>query len=160
MTDLRAKAELLIGLAAYKSMVEGEYKRLHAELQGDYESLGIRGQDIEMADGTRMGGISLNKGTWTATVADEEALLDWVSHERPTEIETIQVHRVRPAFLKKLLDQAVKEGVGIDTETGEVLEFIRVSQSNPRMVVTSTREAKVRMKELIERGALPFELES
>lgn len=63
-------------------------------------------------------------------VSDPAALMAWVQHNHPGEIETTTTTRVRPSFLTALLGRVISdEGLPVYKDTGEVLPGLTVQQA-------------------------------
>lgn len=97
-----------------------------------------------LPDGTKIGAVSIRKGSTSARITDEAAALRWAIDKHPEQI----MQAIRPAFVTLLLDAAKKAGVGLDPSTGEVLDFIEVSTGNGGITITTTPEGKDRMAQI------------
>src|SRR5690606_41618909 len=75
--------------------------------------------------------LSLSRGRPSARVVDEIAFAAWVAQRYPSEI----VQSVRPAFAKRLLDEAAKLGDPVDPQTGEVMPGVEAAQGEPHLTV-------------------------
>lgn len=95
-------------LKALLDQVGDAYKAKRIEVQQLLDEAaknnGQRNVTIEVA-GAQVATVNLKSGSAEAAVTDAEALLKWVMAELPGEIERRFVTTVRPAFLKKLLDE-------------------------------------------------------
>lgn len=123
---------------------EAEAKRDLALLQGERKAA--------VVDGRVLGHVTMAKGRTTARVASEAALLAYVKAHHPTEIEVEE--RVRPAFLKQLLDEAAKRGAFIDSDGVVIDGLIDVVQGDPYPISKLTDEADIHIAALLERGLL------
>lgn len=140
-------AEKLAALQAYLKALKPIEEALRARVT---EDMGIRRVERVGAylDGMKIAAVGYTKGRKSARVTDPAAALKWCLDKYPDEI----VKAVNPAFLKALTDYAVKDGQigdpGVDPRTGEVLDFIKVSQGSPYVSVTTTKEGVDRMEAL------------
>lgn len=156
--DLRKSAEDLLALGAYKALVAAEYDRQHKALELEYAKLGLRGQDIDLPDGTRFGGISVTRPKASVSINNHTAMLEWLEAEHPTELIEKATYDIRPAYWKVLVACAEDAGVGVDPDTGEVLRWITVHVGEPSMRVTSTVAAKDMVRRLVEADNFRLEL--
>jgi hypothetical protein len=88
--------------------------------------------------GQLAGRVRVDPGPRTAYVADEAAFTAWVAQHHPTEVETITVTRVRPAYRDKILATAPDAGFAVDPDTGECPPGVELRQGAPRVVVVTT----------------------
>lgn len=160
MSELRTRAEQLLALGAYKAWIEEEYRRLHAELGDDYQDLGIRDQVIKLPDGLRLGRITVGEPTVLVEVVDQDAMLDWLSHKWPGEMVEETIYSMRESFWRVVKAACEKAGEGVDPRDGEKLPFIRVTPRPGSVRVTSSSDAKQRVKEIVKRNGLRLELEA
>ena len=158
MSSLRDRARQLLALGAYKAFVTAEYDKLRDELDTEYREMGIRGQDIKFDDGAKMGVISVGEESTVASIADEDAMLDWLAHKHPSEMMEQTLYTIRDSYRKVLLDASRAAGHGVDPEDGELLPWIRVETKAGVLRVSSSTDAKRRVRELIDRRGL-LELE-
>lgn len=95
-------------LKALLDQVDAAYKAKRIEVQKLLDEAakdhGQRNVTVEVA-GAQVATVNLKSGSAEAAVTDPEALLAWVMKELPGEVERRFVTTVRPAFLKKLLDE-------------------------------------------------------
>lgn len=103
-------------------------------------------------DGHMLGLVTMAKGRKTAKVVNDAALLAYVKAHHPTEIEVEE--RVRPAFLKLLLDDAVKKGAFIDSDGVVIDGIIDVVQGDGYPVVKLDEDADLTIAGLLSRGQL------
>ncbi|AYR00417.1 DNA binding protein [Mycobacterium phage Whouxphf] len=99
-----------------------------------------------------IGHVSMAKGRKTAKVTSETALLAYVKANYPTEIEVEE--RVRPAFLKQLLDDAAKKGAFVDVDGVVIDGLIDVVEGAPYPIVKLSDDSDVTIAGLLARGAL------
>ena len=128
----------LVALDAYSKALSPHVAALRERVKQEMQAADDERKAAKLPDGTKIGAVSYRKGAVTARVTDEAAALAWCLQKHPEHI----MQAIRPAFLAKLLDEAKKEGVGVDTSSGEILPWITVSQSDPGITVTSTAEGK------------------
>lgn len=123
---------------------EAEAKRVLELLPGERKAA--------VVDGAVLGHVSMAKGRRTARVANEDALLAYVKAHHPTEIEVEE--RVRPAFLKQLLDATVKRGAFLDSDGVVIDGLIDVVEGEPYPISKTTEDADIVIAGLLQRGAL------
>lgn len=121
-----------------------EANRNLAMLPGERKAAVVGGQVI--------GHVTLTKGRRTAKVMSPEGLLAFVKAHHPTEVESFE--RVRPAFLKVLLDDAVKKGAHIDSDGVVIDGLIAVVDGDPYPTRKLTEDADIAIAGLLSRGAL------
>lgn len=148
MSTIRDRAQQLLALGAYKAWVTAEYDRLRDELDAEYRDTGIRGQVITLPDGVKLGAISVSDDTTVASITDEDAMLDWLSHKHPTEMVEQTIYTMRDAYRKMLLDASRKAGHGVDPDDGELLEWIKVETKRGTLRVTSSADAKRKVESM------------
>lgn len=102
--------------------------------------------------GQVIGHITLTKGRRTAKVANDTALLAYVKSHHPTEVETVE--QVRPAFLKHLLDDAVKKGAFVDADGVVIDGLIDVVDGEPYPISKLTEDADITIAGLLGKGLL------
>lgn len=159
MSDLRGMAEELLTLGAVRDAVNAEYRRRHAALQAKYEELGLERQRIVLPDDTDFGMVVLAAGSVYVEIVDREAMLEWLEEHRPGEILETKQYDIRPAYWRVLVDAAKKAGVGVDPETGQRLDWIRVTVGERTLRATPTHDAKQMVKQLLNAQQLKLELE-
>lgn len=107
-----------------------------------------------VVDGTVLGHVTMAKGRKTARVVNEAAVLAYVKAHHPTEIEYVALEQVRPAFLKTLLDDAVKKGAFVDADGVVIDGLIEVVEGAPYPVSKLADDADLAIAGLLGRGAL------
>lgn len=123
---------------------ETEAKRLLELLPGERKAA--------VVDGQVLGHVSMAKGRTTARVANETALLAYVKSHHPTEIEVTE--QIRPAFLKQLLDNAVKRGAFLGADGVVIDGLIDIVQGDPYPISKTAEDADIVIAALLQRGAL------
>lgn len=103
-------------------------------------------------DGTELGSITITKGHRTAHISDPDAFHAWVMQRYPQHVHIIPT--IEPRWLERTLNTASKLGTPVDTDTGEVIPGITITDGAPYLVTRSTNEAKQRMSELIDASGL------
>jgi cell division ATPase FtsA len=98
--------------------------------------------------GAHLGFVTLARGK-RSTDVDDEALAEWVEQRWPSEI----VKTVRPAFRKKLLDQALNRGAVIDGD-GVVCDAVTVSHGDPYPTTQLDAEADIAISVLLSQGRI------
>lgn len=147
LTDPRTLALRLLALRVLKDEVAAADAALRAEvaaamLVGDRVTATLDTYDVPGGDGQPevVGHVQLTKGAAgkrDAVVTDEAALLRWVQAQRPTEVVTTE--RVRPAFLRVLLDSVRQNGCYVDSagvmHSLPGVEVVEGRQGNPTLTV-------------------------
>lgn len=105
-----------------------------------------------VVDGQVIGHVTLTKGRKSARVADPQALLAYVKAQHPTEVETIE--QVRPAYVRALLDDAVRKGAQVDSDGVVIDGLIEVVEGQPYPTRKLTVDADAVIAGLLSRGAL------
>ena len=125
---------------------ETEAKQRLGLLPGERKAAVVNGQVL--------GHVSMVKGRTTGSVANAEALLAYVKAHHPTEVEQVVEERIRPAFLKSLLDDAAKKGAFIDTDGVVIDGLIDVTQGSPYPMRKLSEDADILIAGLMAKGAL------
>lgn len=135
---------------AVKWMLE-RLKTLEAELK---TSLGLRAGERVSADfgGFHLGFVTMARGRKTARVVNEAAFLAYVKARFPGEVEVVE--RVNPAFQKRLLDEAAKQGAFKDDDGITIDGIIQVTQGEPYPVVAKDPDLDISIAALVERNML------
>jgi hypothetical protein len=123
---------------------ETEAKRNLSLLQGERKAAVISGQVL--------GHVTMVKGRRTARVANDAALLAYVKSHYPTEVVTTE--QIEPAFLKRLLDDAVKKGALVDSDGVVIDGLIDVVDGDPYPMSKLTDDADIQIAALLSRGLL------
>ncbi|AWN04882.1 Ku-like dsDNA break-binding protein [Mycobacterium phage MinionDave] len=144
MSDPTATLALCKWLEDRLKQWKAEAKQQLGLLAGERKAAVVSGQVI--------GHVSMAKGRKTAKVASETALLAYVKANYPTEIEVEE--RVRPAFLKQLLDDAAKKGAFVDVDGVVIDGLIDVVEGDPYPIVKLSDDSDVTIAGLLARGAL------
>lgn len=148
----RAVAALKVMSDLVKNQQGTEKGALMAQLNG----LGVNGTvNATLADGTPLGTVGMVKGRTTATIDNDAALTAWVEDNHPGEIETVR--RVRPGYVKKLLDAAKVKGAAVDAH-GEVIPGILVGEGDPYLSVRLADDAEQAVVSALESGFQPLAL--
>lgn len=105
-----------------------------------------------VVDGTVLGHVTMAKGRKTARVVNEAAVLAYVKAHHPTEVEVSE--QVRPAFLKTLLDDAVKKGAFLDSDGVVIDGLIEVIEGSPYPMSKLAEDADLAIAGLLGRGGL------
>lgn len=120
MSDLNVKAAQVAVLKTLADKVAEVDKPARAELLADMREIGAEKVNAKLPDGTVVASVSIAGGQGPkAFIADEQAFLNWVKKNRPTEVE----ERVSDAFKKRFLDELAK--------TGETVPGIDLADSRP-----------------------------
>lgn len=142
-------AEKLTAIETYLKTLTAMAKTLRATVTADMGTRRVERVGAYLPDGEKMGAVGYSTGRKSVKVTDEAAALAWCQNRYPGEV--VAVEMIRPAFLKKLLDTAKAlpvDSAGVDPATGELLDFIQVSQGDPFVTVTTTDEGVARMETL------------
>jgi len=99
-----------------------------------------------------IGHVSMVKGRRRAVVVSEEALLAYVQQRYPSEVETVT--QIRPAFRKRLLDEAVTRGALVDSGGAVVDGIVDVVDGDPYPTVRFADDADTVIPSLIAQGRL------
>lgn len=111
----------------------------------------------KLPSGQVVGSVTFKRGSVGASVSDRAAFEEWVAENHPEELETITyapVTRVRPAYEKRLTDEAKKAGEPVDPATGESVPGITVRTGDPTPAVTLAPGAADLVAEAWRSGAL------
>jgi hypothetical protein len=141
-------AEKLAALGTYLKVLGGTERELRTAVTDDMGKRHVEKVGAYLPDGTKMASVARSDGKRTVKI-NEDAALKWCAERYPDEVVTVQM--VRPAFLKKLADIAGSLPVGskgLDSATGEELDFVEVMQGSPYVTVTTTPEGVARMETL------------
>lgn len=95
----------------WKTVVDAvtvEYGRWRQKAEDEMLRAGSERQRVRV-DGVDLGAISMSDGAWSVEMADREAFVKWVQDNHPFEMYAPPM-TVRPAFMKKLIDEASKAG--------------------------------------------------
>lgn len=144
MSDPAATLALVKWLETRVAAWKAEAKSQLGLLAGERKAAVVGGQVI--------GHITMTKGRKTARVASEAGLLAYVKANYPSEIEVEE--RVRPAFLKQLLDETAKKGAFVDTDGVVIDGLIDVTVGDPYPTARLAEEADITIAALLQRGAL------
>ena len=125
---------------------EQEAKQQLGLLPGERKAAVVNGQVL--------GHVSMVKGRTTGSVANADALLAYVKAHHPTEVEEVREERIRPAFLKALLDDAAKKGAFIDSDGVVVDGLIDVRQGDPYPTRRLSEDADIQIAALLSQGSL------
>jgi 2-oxoglutarate dehydrogenase complex dehydrogenase (E1) component-like enzyme len=133
-------AEKLAALGTYIKVLTAMEKQLRTAVEKDMGARRVEKVGAYLPNGTKIASVSRSDGNRTVQY-DQVKALNWCRSRYPDEVETVE--RVRPAFLKKLLDVAGSlpaGSKGLDPATGEELAFITVEQGNPYVSISTTDE--------------------
>jgi hypothetical protein len=151
-------ARTVAALKAVGEILSGQQTAERAALLDALSEAGIKQQEVTLPDGSKLASISVAAGRTTARVADQEAFLEWVFENHPTQIETLKTTRVRPAYERSVLESAKKAGEPIDS-TGEVVPGIEVGDGEPYLVTKLADGAHQRVLSAIQAGSIqPLQL--
>ncbi|MGH3518822.1 MAG: hypothetical protein ACRDQ7_15670 [Haloechinothrix sp.] len=152
MSEIQAVARAALALNALAGSVLDEQTSARAVA---FHRLAVSGAErvrVKDDDGEELGSVSLTKGRVSARVADQDAYMQWVAKRYPEQVETVQV--VRSAFTERVLNTAKATGVPVDTETGEVIPGVEVSDGSPGITIRPNAVAKERMRALLADAGL------
>jgi hypothetical protein len=103
-------------------------------------------------NGLHLGFVTMVKGSKSAKVINQTALLAYVKSHHPTEVETLE--QIRPAFVKKLLDDAAKKGALVDADGVVIDGLIDIVYGAPYPKSTLADDADITVAALLAKGAL------
>lgn len=127
-------------LKALLDRIDAAYKAKRIEVQQlldeAAQASGQRNVAVEMPGSGTVATVNLKPGSAEASVYDVDALLAWVLAEVPAEIERKFVTLIRPAFLRKLLDEltAANSTQWADPDTGVIHDVpgVRIAANRGR----------------------------
>jgi hypothetical protein len=142
LADLAATEAVLKALA---DQIEGQLKKVRADMQAGMDAAGATQVTAKLPDGTQVAKISLSDPKPAAMVTDPEAFLAWVRDHHPDKDAIVRrfVTEVRPATQAALLADMTAAGVPqwCDPETGELHSVpgvqIRATRSRSHRVLLS-----------------------
>lgn len=108
------------------------------------------GMTVRTDDGVELGTISHVSAKPVAKLVDEKAFTKWVKANRPDQIREV----VDKPYKDALLKAATKEGVAVDTETGEVIPGIELQESTGYISVRENEAGRTLAKALLLQGGL------
>ncbi len=153
MSEIQSAARAALALNALASAVLDSQKAARAAAYDRLADAGVRGPvDVAADDGEPLGTVSRTRGRATARVADEAAYTAWVQLRYPDRVRTVRV--VDEAFTDRVLHTAKLTGTAVDTETGEVIPGVVVSEGEPGITVRPNGVAKERMRALLAGAGL------
>lgn len=102
------------------------------DMQKNLEATGAERLAVRLPDGTRVASITVSNPTPKPAITDEAAFIRFVEEIAPDEVVTVKV--VRPAYLKKLLDEMEKRGEAeiVDPVHGDITEVEGVEMQTAR----------------------------
>lgn len=152
-------AVLKVLLDTVKAAYEGVRGPADDRLRDLYEQDGVLSVEVRITGyPTSVAKVTLSPGE-AAVAVDQAARLAWCKLRYPEEVETetITTERVRPAFVK-VLDSRLKvddDGVVLDPETGEMIEWARrVPAGPPKSTMTFAPGGRDAIAEAYRRGVL------
>lgn len=120
------------------------------ELFDALEQADSTGMKVKTDDGIELGTISHTPNRPTAKLIDEKAFTAWVKANRPDQIREV----VDKPYRDKVLKDATKEGIAVDTETGEVIPGIEMRESKGYISVRENDAGRNLGKALLLSGGL------
>lgn len=143
-------AEKLAALDMYIKTLTAMASSLRHTVTIDMGTQHVEKVGAYLPDGTKIASVSRLEGNKSVKVSNEADLLAWCLKNYPDEVQTVTAQTVRPAFLKKLLDDSKSQpvGPGLDTRTGQELPFIQVTRGDPFVRVDTTDEGVTAMGRL------------
>jgi hypothetical protein len=131
-------------LAALEKKVGSALKTHRTSMQDALEGFDIEKLGVRLPDGTKVASIVGVNPDPTPVVADEDALIEWVSQHAPDEIvtRTVVVTEIRPAYRTALFDEMTKrKAPETVTGDGEIVEVPGIKMRE------STRSHQVRFED-------------
>lgn len=118
------------------------------------ESLGVKAVQVDLPDGTPIASVTLTDGAPKAAVIDELEFIRWVKANAPDEI----VDSVRSSYQRALLGRVVmREGVAVDTVTGEIVSGVGVVSKAPYISMRYKSEGRAAIAAAWRAESLPAE---
>jgi hypothetical protein len=151
-----AEERKLAGRAVFAKIIADEVRAVAEAVKAEVKNRLVPGEHVTatLADGTRIGKVTLTEVPRTADIVDERALIDWLLEHRPDEV----VPQVRPSFLEHLRRQVKEHGHAFDETTGEVIPGIELGEGTPGFRPAPSEEGralvKARLNELLAGGLL------
>ncbi|MGR3875728.1 hypothetical protein ACUXZZ_45165 (plasmid) [Streptomyces graminifolii] len=110
---------------------------VRTDMQQTLDTLGVERLAVTLPDGSRVGSITVTTPTPKPAITDQAAFLRFVEEIAPDEVTTVKA--VRPAYLKKLLDEMEKRGAAeiVDPEHGDITEVEGVEMQTARAATHS-----------------------
>lgn len=108
------------------------------------------GMTVRTDDGVELGTISHVAEKPVAKLTDEKAFTNWVKQNRPDQIREVVDKPYKDAVLKV----ATKEGVAVDTETGEVIPGIELRDARGYISVRENDAGRNLAKALLLQNGL------
>lgn len=145
-------------LTALRDAIDEEVTALRQDVTGRMldarETLGVKAVQVDLPDGTPIASVTLTEGSPKPAVVDELEFIRWVKANAPDEI----VDSVRSSYQRALLGRVeVREGVAVDTGTGEVVSGVGVVAKAPYISMRYKSEGRAAIAEAWRSEALPKE---
>lgn len=122
----------LAALTALRDAIDTEVTNLRngvtSSLLKAREELGVKSLEVTLPDGTVVASVSVTQPESKLGVVDEQAFVDWVRANAPTEV----VETVRSSYQRALLGRLTEvDGRAVDEETGEFVAGVGRSAARP-----------------------------
>ncbi len=152
LTDLESLSQEVLALSTLRNAIVKEYEEKRDALDAIFSKMGFGQQTVKDKNGNVFGNITRPSLTTKVEIDKPYVMLDWLKKRKPGEI--IQRPWINPGYWKILEDASRRAGVGIDPETNEVLDWIKVTTVENTIRPTATREAKNAVAKLLREGKL------
>ncbi len=162
MSELRDRGAELLAAGAYRKYVQDRYGELREQAAQRFTENGITEQRIYDSNGTYLGVLSVGEPTITVTIADPDAMVDYMFHEHDDELVEVTDYHINPPFWNKIVSASKRAGTGVDpTRDNTPLPWVRVTVTPGDIRVTPSSAARERVKQIVAQlGDLRLELES
>lgn len=150
----RTKEEELAALDMVIKALQERAKVLRDELPAEMAARKVELVSAYTDDGAeKIAKVRYVAGNVGAHLADEKAALEWCAQRYPERLQDVVI--IDPGFIVGLLGYAkrvCKPGEsGVDPNTGERLDFIKVERGNPYVKVEATEEGRERVAAFVKR---------
>lgn len=150
MSDMKALARTAMASKMLADAARDEGAEAREALVARMTDVGSERMRVKGDDDVDYGTLVMVPGSRRAQVADDKAFVDWVAKRYPDEMVLL----VRPAFRDRLLATATRLGDPVDSETGEVIPGVEISQGDPYLTVRPSAVAKERMRSALAANGL------
>ena len=138
---------------AIDDVIIQERSALTMDLLEANKTLGVKQLDITLPNGEKVASASIGSNESKPVVVNEAVFTRWVAENFPTEI----IQTVRPTFKKVLFEnteQVNPQGEAVHTKSGQIIDGVVFSASDPRLTLRFKREGRELVAESFNRGEL------